>query len=67
MKKSRIIIIAIEIIIILVLILIHMMINAVPSSTLVEGNVIYVNALENNLVNAEWSNDTIELNLNDFD
>lgn len=67
MKKSRAIIIAIEIIIILVLTLIYMMITAVPSATLVEENVTYVNALENNVVNAEWSNDTIELNLNDFD
>ena len=67
MKKSRIIIITIGIIIILALIIIHMMINAVPSTTLVEGNAIYDNALENNVVNAEWSNDTIELNLNDFD
>ncbi len=67
MKKSRVIIIAIEIIIILVLTLIYMMITAVPSATLVEENVTYVNALENNVVNAEWSNDTIELNLNDFD
>ena len=67
MKKSRVIIIAIEIIIILVLTLIYMMITAVPSATLVEENVTYVNELENNVVNAEWSNDTIELNLNDFD
>lgn len=67
MKKSRVIIIVIEIIIILVLALIYMMITAVPSATLVEENVTYVNALENNVVNAEWSNDTIELNLNDFD
>ena len=67
MKKSRVSIIAIEIIIILVLTLIYMMITAVPSATLVEENVTYVNALENNVVNAEWSNDTIELNLNDFD
>lgn len=67
MKKSRVIIIVIEIIIILVLALIYMMITAVPSATLVEENGTYVNALENNVVNAEWSNDTIELNLNDFD
>lgn len=68
MKKSTAIIIAIEIIIISILFFIYMMLyyQSRPSG-LVEEVISYDNSLANNMINVEWSNDTIELNLNDFD